>query len=180
MAASFRRRARQTTGRQAKGVPTVTGKSRLKPSESGQERQGWRRKLSRPPQRGETGELTTSILSEREGRENTQWRRKALAFRRLDGGLGEAALPPVRERRSKLSWPPLGASQDNAATTNEKRRCRRRPTRAGKVTRRELSKALGAASSLLEASIRELQRRNDDGTVKPARTPSGGRGPTAL
>ena len=33
--------------------------------------------------------------------------------RRLDGGLGEAALPPVRERKRKLPEPPFRASSGN-------------------------------------------------------------------
>ena len=54
------------------------------------------------------------------------------------------------------------------------------PTRANKRATTTKSKAPGAASSLLEASARELQLEEEAANVKLARTPSGGAGPTGL
>ena len=42
-----------------------------------------------------------SVSKEREAGAHPQWRRASSEARRLDGGLGEVKLPPVRETKSK-------------------------------------------------------------------------------
>ena len=46
-----------------------------RPSRGGKRGRGPKRRLSGPPCKGEPGELTMSVLNEREAAENQQWRR---------------------------------------------------------------------------------------------------------
>ena len=62
-----------------------------------------------------------SVTDEREGTENNQWRREASASRRLDGGPGEAALPPVERRAAcspeRLLRRPLGHEKEELCSS---------------------------------------------------------------
>ena len=71
--------------------------------------------------------------------------------------------------------PPCKGEYGELTMTQRLQPLQRLPPRAGKVARTRKGKALGAASpGTGEASIRELQPDEDDATVKPARTISGG------
>ena len=77
--------------------------------------------------------------------------------RRLDGGLGEAELPPVERRKRKLSAPPCKGERprtdDDVATTG---RLAGLPPRAGKRQRERRRKLPGPPSGNRRASSREL------------------------
>ena len=97
-----------STGSQASSVTMVAERAASFPTRGAQLRKGGRAKLSRPPPLGgETGELQLNDRSEAPGTENNQWR-SSQRLRRLEGGSGrERSSLPVREKRRKLSRPPL-------------------------------------------------------------------------
>ena len=107
--------------------PTQGGKlaSRRPTNERCQERQGRRRKLSRPPRlRGEAGELTTSVLSEREGTENNQWSRLQPA---IGWGCGGSEASPTGSEEEQALRAAFRARPENAVMTSEDRPACRPP-----------------------------------------------------
>ena len=72
-----------------------------------------------------------SVTDEREGGENTQWRRPCRADD-WEGVWGRQSLPRVRERKRKLPQPPCKGELREVTMTNESRSgLPLRPTRAG-------------------------------------------------
>ena len=121
MAAQLAGRDRQSDGKPGKG----RHHGRTEPdrsTESRQERQGRRRKLSRPPLGGEPRELTTSCLSERKADAHDQWRRLPTGADDWREGLGGSKAPSQwREEEQALRAAPLGARPENAVTMNDYR-----------------------------------------------------------
>ena len=115
LSAALLRASRENAVTMNENRPGLPGR----PTRAGKRGSRLRRKLSRPAQRAETGELTTSAGDEREARENHQWRRTASAVRRLEGVWGSEAPPREREEEQALSAAPLGARRENAAMMNE-------------------------------------------------------------
>ena len=62
---------------------------------------------------GETRELTTSAIDEREARENQQWRRILKGSDDWMGVWGKRSFPPVEQGRGSSPCRPVRASTEN-------------------------------------------------------------------